>query len=306
MICDEVQVDAIAEALREGRPARVRLYGTSMLPSVLPGVVVPVEPVRPEECRLGDVVLVRRGNALTAHRWMGGEPGAWILQGDAFDEPDAPVTDEQVLGRVSALLVGRWAVPMPRSVQRHIARVVIRAIPGLRASSRAARDVGRKVVRRAQSAAWLRTLRGRVQRPEIVRFELAHLPEIRALLLRRAQRPTRATLAHWERLANSEREAAFIARHRGRIVGHASVYIPSTDPSVGMCGYLWVDRWYRGIGLATELERCVLEHARAHGYRELRARARWGSDSMRAFQRLGFRATREDDPAWAALSLSLE
>lgn len=306
MLSDEVQVDSITATLRAGQPVRVRLYGTSMRPTVLPGAVVPIEPVRPEQCRLGDVVLVRRGNVLAAHRWMGGKPGAWILQGDAFDEPDPPVTDEQVLGRSSALLVGKWAVPMPISAQRPIAQGILRVLPAFRASSRLAHNVGRMVVRRAQRAFWLRPFRQRIQRPRIVRLRAEHLPEVRTLLLRRAQRPTRATLAHWERLANSEREAAFIARHRGRIVGHASVYIPSTDPSVGMCGYLWVDRWYRGIGLATELERCVLEHARAHGYRELRARARWGSDSMRAFQRLGFRATREDDPAWAALSLSLE
>jgi GNAT superfamily N-acetyltransferase len=277
-----------------------------MSPSVLPGVVVPIEPARATECVRGDVVLVRRGAALAAHRWIGGEPGAWILQGDAFDEPDAPVTDEQVLGRASALLVGRWAIPLPSPVRIWASQRLMDALPTLRRSAGHARTFGRTAVRRAQRAPGARALRGRLQRCAIERFEVRHLPLIRAVLLRRSERPTRATLDHWERLARSEREAAFVAIHRGRIVGHASLHLGRSEPDVGTCGFLWVDRWYRGLGLARELEGRVVEHARALQYGALKARARWGSDSMRAFQRLGFAATRaEDDPAYAELRLSL-
>jgi len=306
VIDDELQVATIADQLKNGSAVSVRLHGRSMLPIVFPGTLVSIEPVTASECREGDVVVVQRGGTLSAHRWLGGARDARILQGDAFDLPDRPVVDEQVLGRAAALLVGRWTIPVPSSFRPWLSRSIARAVPALRRSSREVQRVARATARGAQRSGAVNALRRRLLTVTIERLQLAHLEEIPSMLLTHGRRPTRAALATWERLASSKREAAFVARARGRIVGYSSVRDERANPTLGRCGYLWVDRWYRGLGIAGALKAAVVRHAREVGYRELGTRARWGSDSMRASLRLGFLPSQDPrDPSWALLRLTL-
>lgn len=291
--------------LEHGQQTRVRLYGRSMLPTVFPGIVAEIEPVRAIDCTSGDIVLVFSDGELVAHRWMGGEPGRWVLQGDASDKADPPVTDKQVLGRVVGLPLGRWVIPMPAPVRRRISRQLLAAMPTLRRSWRCSRFALRGPARSIQQAWAVQALRRTVQPWTLERFELRHLPEIRTVLLRQAQRPTRAVLDWWTHLADPANGAALVAVARTRIVGHASFVRDREDPEIARHGYLWVDRWYRSLGIASTLEREIAELAREQGYRELTTRARWGSDSMRASVRVGFVATRSEDGQFADMRLVL-
>lgn len=283
MLSDELQVDAIARTLKGGGPAKVRLYGRSMMPMLLPGALLEFDPVDPAACRPGDVVLVRRGDVLTAHRWVGGARDAWVLQGDALARPDPPVTDEQVLGRARGVPFARTSLPLPPAT----VHLLLAARPALRWTAGAIRVLGRASWRRAQRSPIVEELRRRSMPWSIERFEAHHLPEIRRLALRRSTRPDRALLASWESILASERSVAYLARGRG-IVGHAIVREDVRDPAVGVCGYLWTSRWYRGLGVASALLRAAVDHVRPLGYRELRADVRRGSDAQRSFERLGF------------------
>lgn len=305
MLSDEVQVESITQALRQGHSTRVRLYGRSMLPAVLPGAVVCIEPVEAAHCEPGDIVLVRRGPMLVAHRWVGGSPDRRILQGDNIDLPDAPIADDQVLGRVAGLVVGRSTISLPPPVRRALTRRLIALVPVLRRSSRRAHKLGRTVVRRAQRSRLLAPLRRRLQPYVIERFEPRHLPAMRTVLLEQAQRPSRRVLESWSALAHDENSVAFVARARDRIVGHASIRPDPSEARIGRCGYLWVDPWYRGLGIASALLCATVEWARASGTsRTLVATVRPGSDSLRAFSRLGFRVT-EHGAEWVRLRLDV-
>lgn len=305
VICDEVQVHALAAMLEHGGGARVRLYGRSMLPMVFPGLAACIEPVGATDCVPGDVVVVSKDGCITAHRWIGGEPGRWILQADAFEEPDPPVTDEQVLGRVAGLPLGRWTLPVPTPIRTRISGQLLAAMPSLRRSWKRTRLAIRGPARRAQQVMPVRALRTHLQPWRLERFELQYLPKIRRAILRRGERPIRAVLDAWANLADSAHGAALVAVAGDRIVGHASFVRDREDPEIARHGYLWVDRWYRSLGIASTLKREIAELAREQGYRELTTRARWGSDSMRASVRVGFEATRSEDGQFADMRLVL-
>ena len=115
--------DVSSELLRLGYGIRFCPAGHSMHPTIKDGEAVMVAPLAASATRRGDILLYRneRGG-LTAHRVVRIErdsAGALrlILRGDASADCDAPVTEEQLLGRVVSverdrrklILVGRRA-----------------------------------------------------------------------------------------------------------------------------------------------------------------------------------------------------
>ncbi|ACZ31846.1 peptidase S26B, signal peptidase [Xylanimonas cellulosilytica DSM 15894] len=90
----------------------------SMQPALAYGDLVMVQPVEPEQVRVGDVIVFRResGAEVVTHRvvdiveWEG-EVVELQTQGDAAADRDAPITRDQLEGRVaySVPLIGRLA-----------------------------------------------------------------------------------------------------------------------------------------------------------------------------------------------------
>jgi signal peptidase I len=113
------QHDAIAEAiatrcelacevLRSFGSLRFTATGWSMLPAVWSGDTLLVERVMPRDFRVGDIALVGREGRICAHRVVS-VPGDsrspwWITQGDAISTPDRPVSENELLGRVTQLV----------------------------------------------------------------------------------------------------------------------------------------------------------------------------------------------------------
>ena len=90
---------------------RLRVTGTSMLPSVWPGDILHIRRQDAAESLPGDIVLVRRQGRLCAHRVVKkiskeGEP-YWITRGDSLPDDDPPVSGQELLGRVTCILRGR-------------------------------------------------------------------------------------------------------------------------------------------------------------------------------------------------------
>ena len=90
---------------------RLRVTGTSMLPSVWPGDILHIRRQDTIESLPGDIVLVRRQGRLCAHRVVKkiskeGEP-YWITRGDSLPDDDPPVSGQELLGRVTCILRGR-------------------------------------------------------------------------------------------------------------------------------------------------------------------------------------------------------
>jgi signal peptidase len=96
------------DLLNLGLGVRFRAPGTSMHPTIRHGDVITVEPVAPGNLRKGDIILCRLQSGLIAHRIVNIEERegcgvTFILQGDASISCDAPVKQEQILGKVVCL-----------------------------------------------------------------------------------------------------------------------------------------------------------------------------------------------------------
>ena len=94
-----------AKLLTQGYSVRFSAPGTSMGATIRDGEAITVAPAEPGEITRGDIVAYRRGHQVIAHRVVGcgrrdRADGAFLLRGDAALTCDAPVTPEQILGKV--------------------------------------------------------------------------------------------------------------------------------------------------------------------------------------------------------------
>jgi len=99
-----VKLEIAEEILRSFGELRFVARGVSMLPAIFPGDQLVVRRERIEDARTGDVVLFRREGRLFAHRVVAGLCGTLITRGDALEQSDAPITEEEWLGRVSKVI----------------------------------------------------------------------------------------------------------------------------------------------------------------------------------------------------------
>ena len=97
------------EIVRNFGQVRLRVFGTSMVPSILPGDLVSVERIKMENVSPGEVVLFLQRGRLFVHRVEGrsaidgeGLPVELhvITRGDRLLRPDPPVSRAELLGRV--------------------------------------------------------------------------------------------------------------------------------------------------------------------------------------------------------------
>jgi Peptidase S24-like len=105
-----VRCQLVSEVLGLSGRARVRVFGSSMLPSVLPGDILIVH--RKEIARLapGDIVLFKQEDRLFAHRVVSQhnreEIPCLVTCGDSLAENDPPVFPHELLGRVTSIIRG--------------------------------------------------------------------------------------------------------------------------------------------------------------------------------------------------------
>jgi hypothetical protein len=76
-----------------------------MHPTIKPNETITVKPVVPSAVEVGDIILYGREEGVIAHRVVRIEVGdrdvpRFILRGDASTTCDAPVSAEQILGKV--------------------------------------------------------------------------------------------------------------------------------------------------------------------------------------------------------------
>ena len=135
-----LKCELAAESLRSSGTLRLQVTGWSMLPAVWPGDTLVVESVSSNAVAEGDIVLFSRDRRLFAHRVVAQDsaPGDRILtQGDAMPVPDSPVSDKELLGKVSFIVRNGKRIEPSRSL-----RISERAVAALvRSSEIAARVV---------------------------------------------------------------------------------------------------------------------------------------------------------------------
>lgn len=96
------------EVLSEFGQLRIRVTGSSMLPTVLPGDILSFRTCQPDSLAPGGIVLIRRDGRLFAHRLLARTPDGLLTQGDSLPQPDPSTPAADFLGvLVAQQRVGR-------------------------------------------------------------------------------------------------------------------------------------------------------------------------------------------------------
>ena len=135
--------ELLAEVARKFGEIRFKATGDSMLPSVWPGDLLTVRRQSFSEFQSGEIVLYEREdgeNALTrsygpaspkgrgfvAHRIVGRNGRQLITRGDSLRRNDAPVNEDQVLGRVVCVTRNGRRIGLEFTRKRRMAAWVLR------------------------------------------------------------------------------------------------------------------------------------------------------------------------------------
>ena len=98
------------DVVRTFGEVRLRAFGTSMVPSVLPGDLISVQRAGLSEISPGEIVLYSREGRLFAHRVVARagshDDPRLITRGDRLFHNDPPVSSSELLGRVTSVRCG--------------------------------------------------------------------------------------------------------------------------------------------------------------------------------------------------------
>jgi len=113
---EEITLDLASEVLRTSGGLRFAALGGSMVPTIFPKDILIVRRETARSARTGDVVLFFRESRFCAHRLVekteeGGRLSL-VTRGDALAQNDAPVTEDEMLGCVEAVVRGQKRIEL--------------------------------------------------------------------------------------------------------------------------------------------------------------------------------------------------
>jgi signal peptidase I len=104
----DVQLDLAAEVLSRFGEVRLVELGRSMIPTIYPGDILTIRSEPKNGARCGDIVLHLRAGRFCVHRvtqtWQQSARFMFTTWGDAAARPDPPFDENQLLGRVTAIV----------------------------------------------------------------------------------------------------------------------------------------------------------------------------------------------------------
>lgn len=127
----------VEDVVRDFGEARIRVFGTSMMPALNPGDVISIQKTAIEEISVGNIVLFIRNGRLFAHRVVERIGDACnmrlITRGDRLLQNDPDVSRMEFIGRV--ICAERNGKKVDLNLPLHLMKRMI--APLLRASERA-------------------------------------------------------------------------------------------------------------------------------------------------------------------------
>lgn len=118
---DQQKHSLATEVLHSTGQLRLAAMGQSMLPTIWPGDVLSIRAIQFEQVRAGDVILFTRDDRFFIHRVVrkfatGGSGGPRLVtRGDSMRATDAPVSPEELLGKVESVSRNRkMKLPVPQ------------------------------------------------------------------------------------------------------------------------------------------------------------------------------------------------
>jgi signal peptidase I len=134
-----LKCELAADSLRSSGALRLQVTGWSMLPAVWPGDTLMVERASLSTVSEGEIVLFVRDRRLFAHRVVtsshriGGSQ--LVTKGDAMPTSDAPISDVELLGKVSRIERNGRSIEPSRNLRRS-ERVVAALVRSSEAAAR--------------------------------------------------------------------------------------------------------------------------------------------------------------------------
>lgn len=97
--------DMSISLLSQGTTIRIRAHGYSMYPSIKPGSLIVIEPIKVKgDPKPGEIVAIKRENGLIVHRiikiTIRDGVRKYIARGDSNAREDKPVNPDMIAGRV--------------------------------------------------------------------------------------------------------------------------------------------------------------------------------------------------------------
>ena len=112
------RVELSSELLQRGERLSLRVQGASMLPSLFPGDLLTFRRCAPEEIVVGDIVLFLREGRCVVHRvaerMADGASSRLRTRGDSAPRCDAPLVENEILGRLASVERNGRRMPPPR------------------------------------------------------------------------------------------------------------------------------------------------------------------------------------------------
>jgi signal peptidase I len=116
-MANKLRCDLAAEVVGTFGEIRLRVFGTSMVPSIFPGDLVSVERAVVSEVSSGEIVLYAREGRMFVHRVVArtgsAEHSLLIVRGDRLRHNDPPVSFPELIGRVTRIERGPSKIPVP-------------------------------------------------------------------------------------------------------------------------------------------------------------------------------------------------
>jgi signal peptidase len=127
---DHVGCELVAGSLRAGHEVRVRVAGSSMVPTLWPGDELRVRALELAELSRGDLLLFVRDGRLCTHRLVDRLDDAGVSRlitcGDAAIKSDPPIAVSEILGTVASITRGGREFPIASSTAQRLLSFAIR------------------------------------------------------------------------------------------------------------------------------------------------------------------------------------
>ncbi|MBN8265307.1 MAG: S24/S26 family peptidase [Xanthomonadales bacterium] len=157
-VCPERQADlrlALArQTLQTAGHLRIRAFGSSMLPAILPGDLLTFRAATPADAAPGRIVLAATGDSAWRVHRIAALDGDWVVtRGDALRHRDPPLPCASLLGVLEAQQRGERILAIDRSPNRLLPSTTRWLLRHLPLAHRLARITARRCPRLIELAA---------------------------------------------------------------------------------------------------------------------------------------------------------
>jgi signal peptidase I len=126
---------SIADKVRIGGSAIIRVVASSMYPWMRPGDQAFIRRYDFSQVKAGDVILYERANRFFIHRvvrrinrpGLAGNVNLLVVKGDALDRPDAPLSAKEFLGRAIRIHRGNRHIDLESFSQTLLGKFLAKA-----------------------------------------------------------------------------------------------------------------------------------------------------------------------------------